>query len=444
MNRGWGLENLLHVSLALFLLAVIYYFYFLDPVNYTRLVTEDQPGEYTTFVCFEIAGGFFFLLASKNGPYFRKIMWGTMGVVALLIAGEEISWGQRIFGISTPEFFLKTNIQKEFNFHNISVIQGFDNKRVQGWLVLGWTIFSGVTVTKLPSVSVWLERYGAPIIPLSLIPLFSLVPYFSLMSKSSLIPFNTGELTELILSIAVLAWVLHSFHYYGYKIPCTGGMAGRRFVGIFFVVGLLALSLTYGFQSYAALNFDLNKWAVPHYATYHMYAQAEKIFEYISKRPYLADAYTSINHGLVLMQFGRRNEAYLLLEKAAKQLEESGVREGQDVDAIRRLGMLWKLLGKDAEAKTTLAQAIALDRSIQDSYSDPDEVAHRQWSTAKTLEVSGEKEKAAQVAQKASDGAQSPALRARISRWKNGISRSSTMDKDMTVHFHTIRRLGSR
>jgi hypothetical protein len=34
-------------------------------------------------------------------------------------SGEEISWGQRIFQFSTPDYLLVYNKQKEFNFHNI-------------------------------------------------------------------------------------------------------------------------------------------------------------------------------------------------------------------------------------------------------------------------------------------------------------------------------------
>ena len=39
-------------------------------------------------------------------------------------AGEEISWGQRIFGFATPDFLLPLNHQKEFNVHNIISIDG--------------------------------------------------------------------------------------------------------------------------------------------------------------------------------------------------------------------------------------------------------------------------------------------------------------------------------
>ena len=41
------------------------------------------------------------------------------GIVLLFIAGEEISWGQRIFGYSTPDWIVERNLQREFNLHNL-------------------------------------------------------------------------------------------------------------------------------------------------------------------------------------------------------------------------------------------------------------------------------------------------------------------------------------
>lgn len=37
--------------------------------------------------------------------------------------GEEISWGQRIFNIQTPETFAEVNVQGETNIHNISLFE---------------------------------------------------------------------------------------------------------------------------------------------------------------------------------------------------------------------------------------------------------------------------------------------------------------------------------
>ncbi len=52
-----------------------------------------------------------------------------MGLVFLFGAGEEISWGQRIFGIKSPEFFMNHNSQYETNFHNL-MFQGKSINRI--------------------------------------------------------------------------------------------------------------------------------------------------------------------------------------------------------------------------------------------------------------------------------------------------------------------------
>jgi hypothetical protein len=41
--------------------------------------------------------------------------------VFFFVAGEEISWGQRIFGIEPGEFFIENNRQNETNLHNLEV-----------------------------------------------------------------------------------------------------------------------------------------------------------------------------------------------------------------------------------------------------------------------------------------------------------------------------------
>ena len=41
------------------------------------------------------------------------------GGVFCYVIMEEISWGQRIIGFSTPEFFKLHNLQGEANLHNL-------------------------------------------------------------------------------------------------------------------------------------------------------------------------------------------------------------------------------------------------------------------------------------------------------------------------------------
>lgn len=58
----------------------------------------------------------------------RSVVLLTTGVLAisfLAAAGEEISWGQRIFEFESPEFFARFNHQGETNLHNmVRVLSG--------------------------------------------------------------------------------------------------------------------------------------------------------------------------------------------------------------------------------------------------------------------------------------------------------------------------------
>ncbi len=61
-----------------------------------------------------------FVTASAEGKLLQRVAYILGGIVLVFIAGEEISWGQRIFEFTTPEFLRDLNRQNEFNVHNIS------------------------------------------------------------------------------------------------------------------------------------------------------------------------------------------------------------------------------------------------------------------------------------------------------------------------------------
>ncbi len=61
---------------------------------------------------------------------YKKPLW-KLGILAIALvfifgAGEEISWGQRIFNIESSEYFKENNAQGETNLHNLVV----DGKKV--------------------------------------------------------------------------------------------------------------------------------------------------------------------------------------------------------------------------------------------------------------------------------------------------------------------------
>ena len=51
------------------------------------------------------------------------VLYGLFAVALFFLAGEELSWGQRIFGISTPSWFISHNRQQQLTVHNLWSVQ---------------------------------------------------------------------------------------------------------------------------------------------------------------------------------------------------------------------------------------------------------------------------------------------------------------------------------
>ena len=103
------------------------------PTIYWGLLREDGLFENLQCLCYFLSGliGLYsFLTVMKLKPKlkikpltFQAIFLLLFSILSILIAFEEISWGQRIFGIKSNNFFLMYNVQKESNIHNLSLIQ---------------------------------------------------------------------------------------------------------------------------------------------------------------------------------------------------------------------------------------------------------------------------------------------------------------------------------
>ena len=96
-------------------------------------IREDGLVEWLTFVALIMMSAFSFLMSfefSRSGVEGRaKKVWLFLGFLFLFGAMEEISWGQRILGVESPEWFLKHNRQFETNVHNL-VIYGVNLNKV--------------------------------------------------------------------------------------------------------------------------------------------------------------------------------------------------------------------------------------------------------------------------------------------------------------------------
>jgi ABC-type Fe3+-siderophore transport system permease subunit len=90
------------------------------------VTAEDRLLEWSQFVGYASGAGFAAaaaVLFFRRGKTSLAVWFALIGLGCFFIAGEEISWGQRIFGIETPESVAEVNRQEELSVHNITSIE---------------------------------------------------------------------------------------------------------------------------------------------------------------------------------------------------------------------------------------------------------------------------------------------------------------------------------
>ncbi|MFP5343054.1 MAG: hypothetical protein ACLGIJ_09035 [Candidatus Limnocylindria bacterium] len=203
-ERIWGLPArtvgiLLAVPLVLHVLAVA--LAAAAPVAFFALTEEDAVVEWAQVAALLVAVVAGAIVTRRLGA--AGLRWqAALAAVATLtvfgVAGEEISWGQRIIGVATPAALEAINVQGETNVHNIGALElgvRLGQIGVAGLLaalpVLALTLarpFARVdrllvpplalTLWFLPLAIYWLIRL--PLVPDTLITRFSEVPELAL------------------------------------------------------------------------------------------------------------------------------------------------------------------------------------------------------------------------------------------------------------------------
>lgn len=125
------------VVLALVFLAILLF----QPKQFSDISLDDGPVETASALLLFVSSGVFFVVASRTLHSVRRsnrvfrIASATIALFLFFAGMEEISWGQRIFDIKTPQSFA-ANRQGELNLHNFNV--NFFNTC---YYMLGFTFF---------------------------------------------------------------------------------------------------------------------------------------------------------------------------------------------------------------------------------------------------------------------------------------------------------------
>ena len=104
----------------------------------------------------------------KHKDLFWKIGILAMCAVFFFGAGEEISWGQRIFNVESSEYFLEHNAQGETNLHNMVVGETKINKLIFSQLLtvvlVIYLIITPFLYRKVEWVKTLANKFAVPIV----------------------------------------------------------------------------------------------------------------------------------------------------------------------------------------------------------------------------------------------------------------------------------------
>lgn len=141
-----------------------------DYALYTAYTTEDSLVEWLTVLGLLIGAWVCFSRAIRIGTSKGVMFLVTalvLGGMLFLAAGEEISWGQRLFGIESPEYFKKNNTQAETNIHNLIVGGVRINRWIFSFLLSAVLAFYLIILPVLYRTKSWARRlvkfWGVPL-----------------------------------------------------------------------------------------------------------------------------------------------------------------------------------------------------------------------------------------------------------------------------------------
>lgn len=196
----------------------------LDKDLYRLLLGEDGPVEWAQFALFAFsaaaaAGVALRLRQASQQP--NALLFALAAAALFFIAGEEISWGQRVFGFATPAKLAAVNKQNEISLHNIgetlSVIN-FAMMLIGAWGAMAWL---GDRRLGLGRALGDLQRLV--IVPFFLASPFAVVFAYKLIrstvwQQSAFTITKYGEWAELCLAFGLCAFTLLNYRRLGEEL----------------------------------------------------------------------------------------------------------------------------------------------------------------------------------------------------------------------------------
>jgi hypothetical protein len=173
------------------------------------LCREDGALESLSALFYLLSAGIFLrLFITRRPPNYWHMAFAALFFAAF---GEEISWGQRILGLATPEALGGINVQNELNIHNIRSVH--ESARALGLLVVAAVCYAiPLSNRHSPHFRHLYRRLRVPVFPVECLLVPSIAILFMVVPRLAFdqVVFNLDEAGEFYLSAGFLlfAWRL--------------------------------------------------------------------------------------------------------------------------------------------------------------------------------------------------------------------------------------------
>jgi hypothetical protein len=211
--------------------------------TYALWVEEDRWIEWGTAAVFFAGLIGFGLKARAATDLVTRLVFVGLALFCFLVAGEEISWAQRLLFLQPPDAFLVENYQQELNVHNLITRRDVGGVKLDTKSLVA---IIAVIYAASAAVAAWVKRpaFVDKLRPTA--PLLALAPTLLLVGAlEALYPWDkTGEVAEWLLGIG---FALASLPREANKPPAlkmTAGVLGVAVVGGWVLSAVTGVALT--------------------------------------------------------------------------------------------------------------------------------------------------------------------------------------------------------
>ena len=184
-----------------------------DPRSLLSYALEDGPIENISAVLFGLACvGFIVMmfrspLIKEGKGWHRYLFLIGWALLMFVFCGEEISWGQRIFGFGAPDAVAAANVQNEFNLHNLEILQTPKYRLLSLLMLFTGVVFPVAALFK--SARSLFQRLVFPVLPMAYSGLFIFSYLYGKLYYDRVPGDAATEVRELLLALGIFAFALH-------------------------------------------------------------------------------------------------------------------------------------------------------------------------------------------------------------------------------------------